>query len=136
MKKHKLILTILSVFTIFYLLFSCSREPYQVKQFLIQVDSIDVPVALNINKSFDIAFYGTIGTNGCFRFEAFNQTFNNYEIYLEAWGSYNYQATVCPSVMVYLDGRKMTLTLTDPGIYTIRIKQPDGKPLIKEITVN
>jgi hypothetical protein len=136
MKKSKAFIKILSGPLFCCILFSCNGGPYQVKEFLIKVDSIHVPNVVSSNTPFDIAFFGTVGDNGCFRFEAFRQNFNNNDIYIEAWGSLDYQATVCPAVMVYLDGRKLSLTIPEPGIYNLKLGQPDANPLIKQITVN
>lgn len=136
MKTSKSIIKLLSVFTIFCIFYSCRGGPYQVKEFVIKVDSIHLPGVVTSNTPFDIAFFGTVGNNGCFRFEAFRQSFNKNDIYIEAWGSLDYQATVCPTVMVYLEGRKLTMTIPAPGIYSLKIKQPDANPLIKYITVN
>ena len=136
MTSSKSFIKLLIVVTFFYVLYSCKGGPYQVKDFLIKVDSIQVPNAVASNTPFEIAFFGTVGVNGCFHFEAFRQNFNNNDIYIEAWGSLDYQATVCPTVMVYLEGRKLSLTIPAPGIYNLKIKQPDANPLIKQITVN
>jgi hypothetical protein len=136
MRRIKSFIQLMSVVTLFCYLYSCNGGPYQVKQFLIKVDSIQVPGVVTSNTPFDIAFFGTVGNNGCFRFEAFRQNFNNNDIYIEAWGSLDYPATVCPAVMVYLDGRKLSMTVTSPGIYNLKIEQPDANPLIKQITVN
>jgi hypothetical protein len=136
MKPYKSFILILSLTVIFYFLFACNGSPYKVKQFMIQVDSIHVPSVVHANTPFEIAFFGTVGTSGCFSFETFTQSFNNNDVYIEVWGSLDYQASVCPAVMVYLDGRKLSVTITSAGIYTIRINQPDSNPLVKQITVN
>ena len=136
MSRTKSFMKQLSVVTFFCILYSCKGSSYQVKEFMIKVDSIQVPNVVASNTPFDIAFFGTVGNNGCFSFEAFRQNFNNNDIYIEAWGNLDYQATVCPAVMVYLNGRKLGITISVPGIYNLKIGQPDANPLIKRITVN
>ncbi len=135
MKIIKPFFKFLPLITLVCFLLSCHGGPYKVESFLIKVDSIHVPIALISNTPFDIDFFGTIGTDGCHSFVGFNHTLNNQEIMIEAMGSYDYQADLCPTVMVYLNGHKLNMTVPIPGIYIIKIKQPDNTSLLKEITV-
>jgi len=104
--------------------------------FLIKVDSIQVPKIITSGIPFDIAFFGTIGTNGCYSFSHFNQTLTGNEIMIEAWGKVDAKAFVCPTVMVYLDGRKLTMTIQTPGLYILKIKQSGNTYLERQITIN
>jgi hypothetical protein len=104
--------------------------------FHIKVDSIQVPKTITSGTPFDITFFGTIGTNGCYSFSHFNQTLTGNEIIIEAWGKVEAKAFVCPTVMVYLDGHKATVTIQTPGSYILKIKQPGNKYLERHITLN
>jgi len=95
-----------------------------------------MPSVITANVPFDIEFYGTIGTNGCYDFFDFYQTESDNEITIEAWGTVDSEANACPSVMVYLDGRKKSVTIPEAGSYVIRIKQPRSIDIQKHITVN
>jgi hypothetical protein len=103
--------------------------------FLIKVDSINVPKSVNSETPFDIEFFGTIGFDGCTEFKTFNQIYDNNDITIEAWGTYNNQ-TKCPTVMVSLDGQKLNLTIYSRGVYTILIREPDSFSIVRQITVN
>ncbi|MCJ7446201.1 MAG: hypothetical protein MUO72_00760 [Bacteroidales bacterium] len=105
-------------------------------QFLIKVDSIQVPKTITSGIPFDITFFGTIGGNGCYSFSNFNQTLTDNEIMIEAWGKVDAKAFVCPTVMVYLNGHKATVTIQTPGTYILKIKQPGNKYLERQITIN
>jgi hypothetical protein len=131
--KSIYIIALLSAFCFF--IDSCHSGPYEINSFLIKVDSINVPSSIHSNTPFDIKFFGTIGTNGCYDFLDFYQTENDNEIAIEAWGTLNYQAKVCPTNMVYLDGRTKSVTITNPGIYYIRIKNPRSNDIHRQVTV-
>jgi hypothetical protein len=122
--------------TISLILLSCHNDLNTFDDFLIKVDSIHVPITITSNTPFDIEFFGTIGWNGCLSFKTFNQIYKNNDITIEAWGTYDNKAGICPTVMVYLDGRKLNITIPLPGIYKISIKEPDYTSLVRQITVN
>ena len=135
MKTIKSIYIFLLFITSCSLINSCHNGPYEVNTFLIKVDSINVPSVVTSKTPFDIKFFGTIGTNGCYHFLDFYHTENNNEITIEAWGYYDYQAKVCPDVMVYLNDRVKSVTISNPGKYIIRIKEPRLNDIQKQITV-
>lgn len=133
--KIKNSLKFLSLITFCFILLSCHSDPYEVETFLIKVDSIHVPNAIVSNTPFDIDFFGTIASDGCHRFELFQNSISNNDVLIEAWGSVDSKAGVCPTVMVYLNGHKLTVTIRSPGYYTIKIKQPDNSTLVRQIAV-
>jgi hypothetical protein len=135
MKINKLISVVLSFTTFCLILNSCHNGPYIFDPIIIKVDSIHVPNAIVSNTPFEIDFFGTIGSNGCYRFEEFQNSISGNDILIEALGSFDSKAEVCPTVMVYLTGQKLTVTVPAPGYYTIKIKQPDNSTLSRQITV-
>lgn len=136
MKAFKLVL-VFSFLVVTSLLFkSFHSGPVELNPFLVKVDSIRMPSVITANMPFDIEFYGTIGTNGCYDFLDFYQTQSDNEITIEVWGTVDSEANVCPAVMVYLDGRKKSVTIPKAGSYVIRIKQPRSLDIQKNITVN
>jgi hypothetical protein len=135
MQTKKLITIFLSFITFCLILISCHKDPSGPELFLIKVDSIHVPNTILSNTPFDIDFFGTIGSNGCHKFESFQTSVNNTDFMIEAWGSRDNKNGVCPTVMVYLTGYKLIVTISTSGNYTLKIKQPDNTFLSKEITV-
>ena len=80
--------------------------------------------------------FGFIGPDGCYSFQKFYQTMtSNNDIEVEAWGLYQTDSNVCLTVMVYLNGH-LNMTISAPGIYNLKIKQPDNNYLEKQLTVN
>lgn len=115
---------------------SCEKDTKtDYESFLIQVDSIEVSNTITANTSFDISFYGTVGTNGCYEFSHFLTEKTNNEILIEALGNQDVGANICASVMVYLNGENLNYLIEESGDYLIRIKQPDNSFLEKEISV-
>jgi len=115
---------------------SCENELEQnYESFLIQVDSIQIPDNITINESFDIRFYGTIGTNGCYQFSKFETEKEGNNITMKAWGKFDKNSNICPTVMVYLDNEKLNYRIKEKGTYTIKINQPDNNFLVKQISV-
>lgn len=135
MKIYKPLIKLLSLIMFSSFLQSCHLNSYEAGTFLIKVDSIHVPDPIVSNTPFDIDFFGTIAGDGCHRFEYFQNSIIDNEISIEAWGYFDNRAGACPTVMVYLDGQKLSVTVPSPGIYTIIINQPDNTSLVKQITV-
>lgn len=115
---------------------SCTDKLTSQNDFLITVDSIHVPVTITSNTPFDIEFFGMVGVDGCYSFKVFNQIIKDNDITIETWGTYDSKAKVCPEVLVTLYGKKINMTIPYPGIYYIKITEPYGYPLVKQIIVN
>jgi hypothetical protein len=113
---------------------SCNHEKGY-DYFLVKVDSIQFTNAAVANEPFDINFFGTIAGNGCFSFSNFNVRQDNSDIIIEAWGKAETNVSVCPTVMVYLTGHKVTHSVQYPGNYNIKVKQPDNSWLVRQIIV-
>jgi len=136
MKKIKSLISLLVIITSCYLLISCHTESHTSYSFLIKVDSIHVPQNITSKTPFEIDFFGFIGPDGCYSFKKFYQTMtSNNDIEVEAWGLYQTDSNVCLTVMVYLNGH-LNMTISAPGIYNLKIKQPDNNYLEKQLTVN
>ena len=123
------------IITLCFFLNSCLKEQSIYSDFLIKVDSIHVRDTLASAVSFDIEFFGTIGYNGCNSFKTFNQTINDKDITIGAWGTYENKGA-CPTEMVYLNGQKLKMTIPLAGIYNITILEPDNSYLVRRIIVN
>jgi hypothetical protein len=132
--KHNFMLTtkllfILGLITTFA---SCTKEP-EYKEYLIQVDSLTIsyPETLLYSGLFEINVYGTISFNGCSSFSHFNISRQNQDVIIEAWKNVQVNATVCPTVMVYLNHKILCNRDSLPENFTIKVRQPDGSYLEK-----
>lgn len=118
------------------MLASCGNDDSEAySDFLIKVDSIHCPDSVTSNTRFDIEFFGVIGFNGCYSFKTFNQHIFDYDILIEAWGTYDNSSGNCPDALVLLNGQKLGMTLSKPGIYRIEIAEPDNTIIIKNVLV-
>lgn len=125
MKKIRiLIIAGLMIFLSCY--FSSCQKDEVYEYFLIQVDSVSIPETILANQPFELEFYGYIGHNGCYSFSKYVLEQQNKTIGVEAWGKLNVKSTICPDVMVGLNGEKLSLLLKETGNYNLKIKQPDG----------
>ncbi len=128
-------ISVLTIFILTLLHFSCKESKGDTDKFLIKVDSIQVPPEGTMNIPFTVAFFGTIGTNGCYSFSNLVMNHSGHEIEIEAWGIYENSDGVCPDMMVYLTGYTVNLTIDFPGEYKIKVRQPDGSFIEKTITI-
>jgi hypothetical protein len=134
--KTKLNISLVIVIALSAIIASCSNDDSGgTSDFLIKVDSIHCPDSVVANTRFDIEFFGVIGFNGCFSFKTFNQHIFDYDILIEAWGTYDNSSGICPDALVLLNGQKLGMTFAKPGIYRIEIAEPDNTIIIKNVLV-
>jgi hypothetical protein len=129
--------TILFISLLFLgIMFSC-EDPNapDYEYFMIKVDSIQIPEIILANETFEIQLFGLIANSGCSQFSEFKTGKQGENIIIEAWGKRNKNAVVCPGVEVYLQKEKLLYRISEKGKYTLKIKQPDGTFLMKEILV-
>lgn len=136
MKATISFLCFLSILTCCLIPSSCLTDSATQSDFQIKVDSIHSPDSVASNTQFDIEFFGTIGFDGCLSFKSFKKTYQNNDIIIEAWAGWDDSAGECPTVLVSLDGKKLNMTISLPGIYRLIIKEPGSTSLIKLITVH
>ena len=136
MKSEKVLIVIFLSIFLSGLFISCKwEEETSYEYFRIKVDSIQLAEDPIAGTPFEIRFFGTIGSNGCYQFDEFSEKQTSNEIIIEAIGKYNKRANVCASVMVFLDGKKLNLRIEEPGRYHLKIKQPDGNYIERKILV-
>jgi len=134
--KFRLSIGLFIALTICVMIVSCSDDNSGGNaHFLIKVDSIHCPDSVTANTPFDIEFFGVVGFNGCYSFKTFNQHIFDYDIQIEAWGTYDNSSGVCPEVLVLLNGQKLGMTFAKPGLYRIEITEPDNTIIIKNVLV-
>ena len=133
--KIRTSISLLTAFAACIMLFSCHLDQNGNNDFLIKVDSIHAPDTVDSNTAFDIVFFGTIGFDECTSFKSFNQTKDNNDVDIEAWGTYDSTPAVCPPALITLDGQKLSMSLPFPGVYRILIKDPGPITLVKKIVV-
>lgn len=124
-------------FVILLLYSSSCKDEYdsEYNYFLIPVDSIAAPDSVKTNDSFEIAFWGLVGVNGCYQFFEFSADKQENMIVIEAWGKIKKGAQVCPDEMVYLRGKEMDFSISEPGQYLIKVRQSEDLNLEHSIFV-
>jgi len=121
-------------------LVSCSKaDPTaETREFVIKVDSIQLPDRIALNQRLDVKFFGTIGHNGCYSFADF--------IVLEDSSSLNFtlkghqevsENKICTQVVETLGGRIYSHRFKEAGQYYIRVTNPGiGQFIQKRILVD
>ncbi len=116
--------------------FSCSTEPEDnYVSYKINVDNITQPDTISTNDTLRIKFYGFIGPDGCHRFSHFEEHEKTNELEITVWGSKPNFETVCPTILVYLDGKEYKTVLNHGGLYHVKINQPDNNILLDSVYV-
>lgn len=124
---RKTVLTLLISAVVMTVLVTSSCNPKKKDtDFLIKVDSINVPNVLTAGIPFDIKFYGTIGYNDCVTFKTFSKTIKERELRIGAWGTYPADMSNCNDALVLLNGSVVTVTVSTPGNYDLYIDEPDN----------
>jgi hypothetical protein len=122
-----------SVLILFY---ACSTEPENdYTNFKIMVDSLSHPDTISVTDTLKIKFYGFVGPDGCHKFSRFEEHKKTNELELTVWGSKPNFQTVCPTVLVYLDGEEYKTIFNQAGLYRIKINQPDNSILLDSVYV-
>ena len=103
-------------------------------QFIVRVDSIAHTSFAALNDTIAIRFFGTIGPDGCFSFSHFETTNESLQLDITVWGDHQ-EATVCPAVMVYLDGKEYRFVAGQMGWFKINVHQPDAAIMRDSIIV-
>jgi len=137
MRFFKITSLILLIITLSFLS-SCEKDNLDgYETFTIKIDSIQVPQNIHTVEPFDIKFFGVIGPNGCYEFYKFKTGISNDVIKVKVLGKVKTSEKTgnCPAVMMYLNGEVLTQYVEMPGYYLIKIEQPDGDFLEKEIFV-
>lgn len=125
--QHFFILLALSALFFFE---SCSdgssvRQP---EEFMISVDSVNMPDTLAVGGILELQFYGTIGENQCYRFKRFIVEKNITGFKINTIGERIFPVdSVCSADTAKLAGRSLSLPVNEAGTYTIIIENPGLK---------
>jgi hypothetical protein len=118
-----------------FIFYSCHSDTSGSEDFLIRIDSVNVPANVNQGASFDIHFYGTIGFSDCYVFKTFNRTMTGNILTIECYGTYLVNKVKCVDQLVTMDGINLNMSLLVPGTYIVIIKEPDSSTIVKQLVV-
>lgn len=130
-----IILKMVFIGIIMWITSSCSKESI-FEESLIKVDSINIeyiPTLVYPSDLFTVNLHGTISTNGCSSLSYCKFYIQNQDLIIEAWKKTDVSSGICPTVMVYLNQSLIFNEKQLPENFTIKIKQPDGSYLEKEM---
>lgn len=115
----------------------CATEPEEeYSLYKIKIDKITVSDTVSIQDTLKIKLDGTVGPDGCHSLKGFEIEKVGSDINITAWGSRPNFSTICPTVMVYLNGKECKVIIYNTGEYKINIRQPDNTIYSKWIYVN
>jgi len=129
----------LSILIIAVFSFSCSKaDPTsETREFVIKVDSIQLPDSITLNQRFDVKFFGTIGNNGCYSFADFIVSEDSSSLNFILKGHQEVSENkICTQVLEILGGRVYSHRFKEAGQYHIRVTNPGiGQFIQKEILI-
>jgi hypothetical protein len=106
----------------------------QFTPFVVKVDSIAHTSFAASNDTIVVRFFGTIGNDGCHSFSHFETARQALQLDVTVWGQ-RQEASACPAVMVYLEGREYKFVPAQMGWLKIIVHQPDGSAIKDSIIV-
>lgn len=122
------------------LVFESCGNPSPVRQpeeFMISIDSINMPDTLAVGSVLKLQFYGIIGEDQCYRFKRFivDKNISGYKIKVIGERIFPVDS-ICSGESTLLDGRHLSLPVTEAGTYGIMIENPGvNKILSRELIV-
>jgi hypothetical protein len=111
---------------------NCSSDPQgpRIREFIIEVDSLQAPVTISRDEPLEIQFYGTIGPDLCYVFDRFAAEQTNTRIDLRLWGRHEVLPDrLCPLAISELGGRAFVKPPPHEDTVTIVVHQPDDSTL-------
>ncbi len=113
----------------------CTTEPDRNPgDFIIKVDSVNLVGVPAVGDTVTMRLYGFIGPDGCYSFSHFDDHLQPLRLDLTAWG-HHAEATGCPHVLIYMDGKEYKIPITRMGWFLVNIHQPDGTLLRDSIPI-
>ena len=129
----KLFVLVLFLLATGCLALSCRKKPAAGEEYLIKTDSIVVPDTVRLNQSFQLAFYGTIGENGCYRFSRFHIEKNQNKIQIQVIGEVKTGENLnCPQNLPDLNGQALLLQADSLGLLKLEVLNPGLNQLIRK----
>ncbi len=116
---------------------SCKQDNLNLpkyKEFVMQIDSIQMPATLKLGQSLKIKFYGTIGPDGCYVFSRFAPKAQGKNITITVYGKHE-EKSVCPQVISRLEGGLLEVNLLDTGRYVVHVSNPNPPDIFDTVTV-
>lgn len=127
---------LLILIPILILQYSCNTDPeYNYVQYKIKVDQITHPDTISVSDTLILKFDGTVGGDGCHSFSHFEVHKKTNEVKLTLWGRKPGYPTVCPQVIVLLDGKEYKTVVNSPGFFLVKVIQPDNSLLVDSVYV-
>jgi len=105
------------------------------REFVIQVDSVAGPTSVPANAAFEQFFHGLVGSDGCYAFKQFNVTRSSTSADVTVVGEQVTGGGDCTTLVVYLNGKALTISPPFSDPFTLRVHQRDGGLLTKIIRV-
>lgn len=125
-KLSYFVLGALSLIILLSLNTGCKKDP-AVSEFVIATDSVVHADTISSGDQFNIEFYGKVGDNNCYEFLKIDPAFGADFIEISLIGQFT-DRNDCSGNPVYMNPVAAGFTDMTPGLWTIKVLQPDGKP--------
>jgi len=118
------------------ILLSCDESPqYNYIDYKIKVDQMVLPDSIAAGDTLIVQFYGTVGPDGCHCFTHFEEHKTVDVVAITVWGTKPDFDTACSEFAVNLNGEEYKTVLNDPGLYLLKVIQPDNSILVDSVYV-
>ena len=138
MKNKKLLVWgIAGMLTVIFFFGNCKQDnlnPPKYTEFVMQIDSIQMPATLKLGQSLRIKFYGTIGPDGCYVFSRFAPQAQGKNITVTVYGKHE-EKSLCPQVVSRLEGGLLQVNLLDTGRFVVHVSNPKPPDIFDTVRV-
>jgi hypothetical protein len=113
---------------------SCVLGGTREESFVIQIDSVEAPAIVQPNTAFDVRFWGTVGSNGCYAFHHFETQRTTDRLDVTAMGTHTVGDDIaCTMAIVELRGKPLSVSKLEADSLRIVVHQPNGSTIMKVV---
>ena len=111
----------------------------EIKEYIIQIDSVVHVDTINFGDDLSIRFYGLIGEDDCYAFDRLDADYvqiesKKGELSVTSWGKHTSNET-CTTQTIYMNGSELLVSEIPAGDLVVIAVQPDGTAITQNVFI-